>query len=179
MLCIQQCQCLYLCFSSTCPSLLLEMTSHRIPSPSFWSFFSFSPSSSLAPHPGTLTLITTPNHFPPVILPNPRRTTYPRAQTPSPPEPVPWDGGSEWGTAGRPPSSPRGAGVGLEDWADPSQMVVWLPGKKHLVQWWEGGRTQHTHTHTCTLKTDTRLTAWVLLASLMNTHSQTRCFISH
>lgn len=45
--------------------------------------------------------------------------------------------GSERGTAGGPPGR-SGVGVGMKAWADPSQMVVWLPGKKkkkkHLVQ---------------------------------------------
>ena len=70
---------------------------------------------------------------------------------------------------------PGGAGVGFEDWADPSQMVVWLPGKKTSGPMMGGW----SRTHTCTFKTDTRLTARVLLPSLMNTRSQTHLFISH
>lgn len=41
-----------------------------------------------------------------------------------------------------------------EDQADPSQMVVWLPGNKHLVQRWESGQTCAR-----TFRSDTRLTA--------------------
>lgn len=58
--------------------------------------------------------------------------------------------GSERGTAGGPPSR-AGVGVGFKAWADPSQMVVWLPGKKKnktsgpVTAGWP---YTHAHTHT-------------------------------
>lgn len=54
--------------------------------------------------------------------------------------------GSERGTAGGPPSR-SGVGVGLKDWADPSQMVVWLPGKKTSGP--VRGGWPYTCTHAC------------------------------
>lgn len=84
-------------------------------------------------YPGTRTLLSQTVPPPPITSPSLRRTTYQKGpdsfslRTSAP------GLGSERGTAGRPPSR-RGVGAGLKDWADPSQMVVWLPGKKHLFQ---------------------------------------------
>lgn len=59
--------------------------------------------------------------------------------------------GSERGTAGRPPSR-AGVGVGFKAWADPSQMVVWLSGKKKKKKTsgpvMGGWPYTHTPTHT-------------------------------
>lgn len=131
------------------------------------------------PYPGTHTLIISLIISPRKIaksekdhLPQDPDSDSPRTSAPG--------RGSEWGTAGRPPSSLEERVWGWRTWLTP---VRWWSGsqvKKHLVQWWEGGRT-----HARTLKTDTRLIAWVLLPSLMNTqmythrHSQTGFFISH
>lgn len=67
--------------------------------------------------------------------------------------------GDSWQTS----QQPRGVGVG---WRTGLTPVRWWSGsqvKKHLVWWWEGGcACAHE------FKSDTRLTAWVLLPSLMN-----------
>lgn len=152
-------------------------------SPSFYSTHSFLPSKLpaflfLLPnssfHSSTLgftayvrglTLIISPIISLHVILPNLRRTTYPRPRLCLPQNQCPGTG-SEWRTAGRPPSSLEERVWGWRTGLTPVRWWSSSQVKKHLVQWWEGGRAcAHT------FKSDARLTAWVLLRSLMNSHT--------
>ena len=123
------------------------------------------------PYPGTHTLIISLIIFPHSnicqIWDGP---PTPEAQTLPPPEPVPRDGGSKRGTAGRPPSS-------LEErvwgWRTGLTPVRWWSGSQVKNIWSSDGRVvAHALAHS---KTGTRLTAWVLLPSLMNslTHTHT------